>query len=156
MPKVVKSISLDERTAPIAQSKSNFSAWVREQLLSEIAYDLPCNFFTKTPLKIGRGGHTTKDYSRSIKEICNGMARPPCVKCYPEGGPEQEDWLEYVSDRITKEELQERAEKKWKWRTDLKKQAKTRKENEKSTSIPPIEGEKRYVRRFLKWVWSYI
>lgn len=156
MVKVVKSISLDEDTAPIANSKENFSAWVREQLRAEIAYDLPCNFMKLTPMKMSPGGFMKKDYDNSIEEICNAMAKPPCVTCYPEGPPDREDWLQYVRLQITKEELQSRALDKWKWRTDLKEQKKQRKESVKSVSTPPIEDEKRYVRRFLKWLWSYI
>ena len=46
MTKIVKSISLDETTIAIANSKKNFSGWVREQLLMDIQYTIPCYFFT--------------------------------------------------------------------------------------------------------------
>ena len=114
MPKIVKSISLDERTAPIAEQKTNFSAWVREKLLEEIEYTLPCNYFEV----VHRGKdnktlfRTVKDENGKVtkepiitKEICNAVRKPTCSKCYPEGAPEQKDWILYVDRKIDKTEL---------------------------------------------------
>ncbi len=146
MTKVVKSISLDEKTAPIAASKDNFSKWVREQLLAEIAYSIPCHFFERQR-EVG---------SRLVAvegEICNGVRSPPCGSCYPDGPPLRADWIEYVRFKIDLEELLERTAKEWKWRTDLKEQVK---ESEKEASTPPLKGQKKYVRRLLKWIWAYI
>jgi len=165
MPKIVKSISLDERTAPIAEQKTNFSAWVREKLLEEIEYTLPCNYFEV----VHRGKdnktlfRTVKDENGKVtkepiitKEICNAVRKPTCSKCYPEGAPEQKDWILYVDRKIDKTELLARASAKWKWRTDAITEHQLRKENEKEASNPPIRHEKKYVRRLLKWIWSYI
>ena len=150
MPKVIKSISLDERTAPIANAKPNFSAWVREQLLAEIAYSLPCSFaeiiIFEDEKRVG-----TKS------EICNGVRKPTCTVCYPHGPPDREDWLEYARCEIDKEELLTRAEATWRWRTDLKEQAKTRSKNQQNDPKRGGEKPKRaYVRRLLTWIWSYI
>ena len=165
MPKIVKSISLDERTAPIADEKSNFSAWVREKLLNEIAYTIPCTFFTVHHLD-RRGVQIQEDYytedgqkmKRKVvtEEICNGMKRPHCITCYPEGPPEQEDWRHYTRRAIDKEELLRRASLRWKWRTD----ALARDEGSKNQENVPQMGGKQvkraYVRRLLTWIWSFI
>ena len=150
MPKVVKSISLDERTAPIAQSKDNFSAWVREQLLLEIAHTIPCHFFKVNILD--RNSKTTE----TKEEVCNGMRKPPCPNCYPNGPPIQEDWKAYATGRIDLEELHRRTDIEWKWRIDLRNQAKTRSENTLNDAPTPHLRERKYVRRLIWWLWSWI
>tara|TARA_R100001163_G_C5063478_1_gene200798 strand:+ start:1813 stop:2313 length:501 start_codon:yes stop_codon:yes gene_type:complete len=166
MPKIVKSISLDERTAPIANNKTNFSAWVREKLLEDIEYSIPCSYYplhhmdgiTGKQLFIeikDENGRVSKK-PKITKEICNGVRKPTCSVCYPEGAPDGKDWREYANGRINKTELLARASAKWKWRTDAIKANQLGKESEKSASIPPIVREKKYVRRLLKWIWSYI
>lgn len=59
-----------------------FSAFVRAAVLD---YD---------ERVVGGGGHTP------IEEfgICNGMRRPTCSTCYPEGPPTQDAWLRFVAD----------------------------------------------------------
>tara|TARA_B100000029_G_scaffold469127_1_gene506742 strand:- start:724 stop:1131 length:408 start_codon:yes stop_codon:yes gene_type:complete len=135
MTKVVKSISLDEQTSILASSKNNFSAWVREQLLAEVAHTIPCSYFS------------------DIHQICNGMRKPHCITCYPEGPPTREDWLAFVSEEITQEELQEKALETWSWRTQLK----TEPKNVEDAPQPlGVEREKKYLRRLIWWIWSYI
>ena len=163
MTKVVKSISLDERTAPLANEKSNFSRWVREQLLEEIQYTIPCVYFeieiegrkiwNETFEKWG------KEPNKVIKEICNGQRKPPCKKCYPEGPPKQEDWLQYTRGRIDKTELLDRASKHWKWKTDQIKANADLAESKNQQNDPQRGGEKpkrAYVRRLLSFIWSFI
>ena len=156
----MKSISLDERTAPLANEKNNFSAWVREQLLKEIQYTIPCVFF-KVHIMDRRGIQIYDDVDgikqpRVIQEICNGQKKPSCLKCYPEGPPERKDWLEYANGRIDKQTLLARASETWKWRTD---QLAKSEDLEKEKKEPQMGGEKprkAYLRRFLTWFWSYI
>jgi len=164
-PKIVKSISLDERTAPIANEKANFSAWVREQLLNEISYTIPCTFFTVYHLD--RGGKQIFDEyyteegqklkrKRITKEICNGMKKPHCSVCYPEGPPEGSDWIQYTRRQIDREELLERASKRWEWRTNAIANNEGSKNLEK---VPPMGGmkpERAYVRRLFFFIWSFI
>lgn len=154
MSKIVKSISLDARTAPIAASKDNFSKWVREQLLSEIAYSLPCSFFPMV-----RRDHEGKVLEEK-EEVCNGHKTPTCEKCWPNGKPNQEDWLDYARWIIDLEELHERTDAEWKWRTDLRAQKKERaapsKKVENDPNTPHSRQQKRYVRRLIWWIWSYI
>ena len=152
--KIVKSISLDERTAPIAAAKDNFSAWVREQLLSEIAYSLPCSFFPMV-----RRDHEGKELERK-EEVCNGQKVPTCEKCYPNGKPNQADWLDYARWIIDLEELHERTDEEWKWRTDLRARKKERaapsKKVKDDANTPPSRHQKKYVRRLIRWIWGYI
>jgi hypothetical protein len=164
-PKIVKSISLDERTAPIANEKNNFSAWVREQLLNEISYTIPCTFFEVHHLDRA-GKQILDDYytedgqklkrKRITAEICNGMKKPHCSVCYPEGPPEGDDWRLYTRRQIDRAELLERASKRWKWRTDALKDQTNSKNQEKEPFTPHSRPRKAYVRRLLVWIWSYI
>ena len=113
MPKIVRSVSLDQQTDLLAQEKSNFSKWVRDQLLSETIYARKCFY----PLD-----------TNNVKEtndlgICNGMAKPRCVKCYPIASP-------------TRDQLYAKEEK-------------------KEPSTPPMR-ERKYLRRSLKYIWSFI
>ena len=161
MTKIVKSISLDAETAPIANEKENFSAWVRQQLLTEIQYTKPCVFFDvvhrdrfgKTIYDSGEDG---RKHPRITSEICNGQKKPHCPKCYPHGMPDREDWLEYANARIDRKELLARAEKTWKWRTDQIEAKKASKNQEKVSPMGGVKPKRAYVRRLLTWIWSYI
>jgi len=136
--KVVKSISLDQETAKLANAKSNFSEWVRIQLLTEIHLERDCIFFTR---------QITDKKNKLITEshFCNGMSKMPCPKCWPNGAPRREDWLRYSKFEISPEDLVATTNELYS-------------AIEKANPEPVIEIriEKRYVRRFLKWLWSYI
>jgi len=160
MTKIVKSISLDEQTAPLANEKSNFSRWVREQLLDEIQYSVPCVYF-KVRIPGKKVWNETfekwgKEPDKTIEEICNGQKKPSCKKCYPEGAPKQEDWLEYASGRIDKDELLSRASAHWKWRTDQIEKLQDSKNQENAPQMGGKRVRKAYLRRFLSWIWAYI
>ena len=156
MPKIIKSISLDERTIEIANSKDNFSSWVREKLLDEIEYTIPCSYF---PLQILK-----TDLGRVIKEavpegeVCNGVRKPTCKTCWPNGEhPEHSDWLAYVRREIDLDELQERTRQTWSWKHNLAKEQDLAVKN--YINDPKRGGEKpkrAYVRRLLTWIWSFI
>tara|TARA_B100000902_G_C27306527_1_gene915829 strand:- start:374 stop:841 length:468 start_codon:yes stop_codon:yes gene_type:complete len=136
--KVVKSISLDEETAKLANAKSNFSEWVRIQLLTEIHLERDCVFFTRQIMN-------KKNKLITESHFCNGMSKMPCVKCWPQGAPRREDWLRYTKFEISAEDL-------------VATTSELYQAIEKANPEPIIEIriEKRYVRRFLKWLWSYI
>jgi len=151
MVKIVKSISLDENTAPLANAKDNFSAWVREQLYHEIIIERECSFFTRSITERfwdeKSGLHQNRIVSDS--EVCNGMRKPRCPKCYPDGSPKSEDWLEYVRFEIDLSELRQRTSERF--------QAIERAKNhENGPSTPHLRPQKKYVRRLLAWIWSYI
>jgi hypothetical protein len=171
MTKIVKSISLDESTIAIANSKKNFSGWVREQLLMDIQYTIPCYFFTvyhtdrkgkKLFEKITAPDGSVSKRPLVTEEVCNGQKKPHCAKCYPSGPPTREDWLLYTQRRIDLDELQNRAKATWKWKTDQI-EAKNRQISEalsKNQENDPQMGGKSvkraYVRRLLTWIWSFI
>ena len=166
MTKIVKSISLDAQTAPMANEKENFSRWVREQLLSEIQYTQPCVYFeVRHTDRFGKvifdpdPENPKNKKMRVTKEICNGQKKPTCPKCYPEGPPEREDWLLYAGGRITKSELLDRASQTWKWRTDQINEKTAIPVSKKLKNDPQSRGSKpkrAYVRRLLVWIWSFI
>ena len=160
MTKIVKSISLDEQTAPLANEKSNFSRWVREQLLDEIQYTIPCVYFKvkQAGKKVfdEQSGTWKKETDRVIEEICNGQKKPSCKKCYPEGPPKQEDWIKYAHGRIDKVELLERTSDHWKWRTDQISAIANSKNQEKVSPMGGVKPKRAYVRRLLVWIWSFI
>lgn len=165
MPKIVKSISLDERTAPIAEEKPNFSAWVREQLLNEISYTIPCIYFEVHHLDRA-GKQIYDDYyteegqklkrKRITKEICNGMKKPHCSICYPEGPPEGEDWRLYTRRQIDRAELLERASKRWEWRTNAINDQSDLKKLENDPQSRGSKPKRAYVRRLFVFIWSFI
>ena len=171
MVKIVKSISLDEHTAPIANEKSNFSQWVREQLLAEIQYTLPCFYFTvyhtdRTGKKLfetitSPDGSVIKQ-PLVTEEVCNGQKKPHCAKCYPNGPPTREDWLLYTQRRIDLDELQERTKATWKWKLDQiedKKRQISEGLSKNQENVPPMGGVKpkrAYVRRLFVFIWSFI
>ena len=165
MTKIVKSISLDERTAPIASEKTNFSAWVQEQLLNEIAYTIPCTFFDVHHFD-RRGKQIYDDYytetgeklkrKRITSEICNGMKKPTCTVCYPEGAPEGEDWLLYTRREIDREELLRRASERWQWRTDALAKQDNSKNQQNTLQMGGEKPKRAYVRRLLSFIWSFI
>tara|TARA_Y100000296_G_C5144170_1_gene242750 strand:- start:49 stop:510 length:462 start_codon:yes stop_codon:yes gene_type:complete len=152
MPKIIKSCSLDERTIEIANSKENFSGWVREKLLEEIQYTIPCNYFPLDALKSYNGLTVLEAVPEG--EICNGVKKPVCPTCWPQGAPTNEDWIAYAQRHIDLDELRERTNQHWKWKVDLEKQ---QIKNHINDSKKRGEKPKRaYLRRFLTWIWTFI
>jgi len=89
MGRIVKSVALDAETDAIASDLPNFSYWVRVELRNlrdQILED------SGAPMEL----HHRPD--ESFGGVCNGMKRPTCRKCYPNGPPAQADWLSYVLD----------------------------------------------------------
>jgi len=149
--KIVKSISLDETTAPLAAAKDNFSAWVREQLYHEIIIERDCAFFTRTKTERYWSEDLGAMQDRIINEteICNGMRKPRCPKCYPEGSPTSENWLAYAKWEIDRTELLARTNERY---TAIERA----KNPENGLPTPHLRPQKKYVRRLLAWIWSYI
>ena len=79
MARIIKSVSLDPRTAHIAGQMGNFSAFVRVCLMQ---YE---NHFSEVI------EHTHEEANRH-GGLCNAMARPYCRACYPHGPPSGEAW----------------------------------------------------------------
>jgi len=92
---IIKSVSLDEETAILADEKTNFSKFVRNALRRDLG----------RILKPGSADHVTpaKDrlepcpYFGEIKLLCNPIGAIRCVKCWPDGTPDSEAWLAYLN-----------------------------------------------------------
>lgn len=157
MAKIVKSISLDAETIPLAEAKDNFSAWVRGQLYNEILLQKECIFFTASKWdKVWNPELNKYDETRLEKEeICNGMRPIRCPTCYPEGKPTSEDWLAYTRFEIDLEELLQRTHDRYEAIAAVNDPAPS-KNGKDGANTPPLKGQKKYVRRLLWWIWSYI
>lgn len=86
MASIITSISLDFDTMGIKDrlfTKNDFSRFVRTCLYEADAMANPT--------------HTTEEAAR-IGGQCNGMARPPCVMCWPLGAPSHNDWIAYRNE----------------------------------------------------------
>jgi len=87
MARIVKSCALDAETDAIASDLPNFSYWVRVELRNLRDQQL---IESGAPMEL----HHRPD--EQFGGVCNGMKRPTCRKCYPNGPPSQTDWLSYV------------------------------------------------------------
>tara|TARA_R100001163_G_scaffold59427_1_gene48186 strand:- start:412 stop:825 length:414 start_codon:yes stop_codon:yes gene_type:complete len=81
----IRSVSLDDYTAQIAERMPNFSAFVREALESYAA-------------EAGQGVHTQAPANRTHGEKCNPMGKKLCKICWPDGRPSRDDWFHYVQN----------------------------------------------------------
>ena len=84
MASIITSISLDEETLEIKNrvvGHYQFSKFVRACLRELDAQCSPT--------------HTTEENARHLG-LCNGLHKPPCVICWPDGAPSRIDWLEWV------------------------------------------------------------
>jgi len=85
---MIKSISLPPHLAEKASSIGNFSGWVQEQLEKE-GFEVNVNMHNPIP-ELG---------------VCNGMRKPTCGQCYPEGPPTQAEWLSFRDSLYFHDEL---------------------------------------------------
>ena len=83
MARIIKTISLPPHLHEKASQIRNFSGWVQDQLEAE-----------------GLIVHT--DAHRPIPElgICNGVRRPTCAECYPDGAPTRDEWLAFRNEEF--------------------------------------------------------
>tara|TARA_Y100001973_G_scaffold102862_1_gene168815 strand:+ start:182 stop:652 length:471 start_codon:yes stop_codon:yes gene_type:complete len=86
MPRIVKSVSLDHETSPIAESLPNFSHFVRECLLRHAITDATeCNLAKPERFK-GR---------------CNPLTPKNCFVCWPNGNPPRDAVKQWSQDRLS-------------------------------------------------------
>ena len=85
MARIIKSVSLDPRTAQIAGQIGNFSAFVRDALYQ----------YEEHYAQVER--HTADEDNRK-GGLCNAMSRPYCRTCWPHGPPAQTAWLAFNAD----------------------------------------------------------
>lgn len=136
MASIITSISLDAETLEIKNrvvGNYQFSKFVRE-CLREL--DAQCN-----------PTHTTLEDAR-IHGLCNGLFKPVCVICWPDGAPSQADWKAFVGQSIPY--TQPSAEKNRIVKTNFTEDY-TGGKSEKTATIQSSR-KKGLVRRFLLWL----
>ena len=144
MSRIIRTISLDQRTDELAGKKPNFSAWVRNQLLED-SQNVSLIHVTKAIFE--------KD------GVCNPSGSPRCTICYPYGKPPIELIRKYNSEKgvngigiiAARENLLKDTKKHYDGVVvDMKPMI-----EEKSPLAPP-RSERKYITRSLKWIWSFI
>jgi len=143
MSRIIRTVSLDRKSDEIAAKKPNFSRWVREQLVSQD--------------ESVQNSHVTLTVYRE-KGICNPSASPRCNICFPHGRPILSDIREYNSGRITSSELQDITKKKSLSQSldkNLNKE-KLPKDIENISIQKTGKKERKYLRRTLRYIWSFI
>ncbi len=149
--KVVKSISLNEDTAPLAAAKVNFSAWVRKALLDEAAQSR-----RKRP-DGGKGQHIAMRPSMGVCWPFHGDGC--CNLCWPDGPPTEEGWRTLMDDHAASRNLSPLGYAKnlpegQGWLSEEEEAILLASKDENASNTPPLR--RRYVRRFLAWAWEWI
>lgn len=85
MARIIKSVSLDPRTAQIASQMGNFSAFVRDALYQ----------YEEHYAQVERHTH---DEDNRIAGLCNAMSSPYCRTCWPQGPPGRDAWKAFRMD----------------------------------------------------------
>ena len=139
MSRIIKTISLDKESDEIASKMGNFSKWVRSQLKAH-AHTISFE-------------HTNKELF--LKQgICNANNSPRCAICYPYGKPYSADIKYFNQGLITKERLQELAKKRYEG--IIEKPKPTIDEQSPLAPLMSKQKERKYIRRTLIWIWSFI
>ena len=151
-----KMISLDEQTLELAQAKhglaDGFSGWVRTQLLKERQIEFR--------IRAQKGENVEHLAWRRTMDICWPFhPEGVCVICWPDGPPDSTDWMQWAREEtvIVGDEFDFRVE----WKSPPP-QGLGWLENDEMGDIPELvsgntpQSERKYVRRFLRWLWSWI
>lgn len=139
MSRIIKTVSLDKESDEIASKMGNFSKWVRNELKKH-AYTI--SFTHTTPEILEKTG------------ICNPSHSPRCAICFPYGKPYTSDIKFFNQGLITKERLQDLA--KIRYEGIIEKPKPTIIDSERlDPPMRPIK-ERKYIRRALKYIWSFI
>jgi len=142
MSRIIKTVSLDESSDELASKIPNFSKWVRNQL--------------KLQDESFQNSHVTLGVYRK-KGICNPSASPRCNICFPHGRPQITDIKDFNTGRISSEQLQEITKKKCNSLNQSKTLAISKKiEFGKEESTEKTISERKYLRRTLRYIWSFI
>ena len=144
MSRIIRTVSLDKHSDELAGKKSNFSAWVRKAL-EEDYQNVSLIHVTKAIFE--------KD------GICNPTASPRCTICYPYGKPTMQLIRKYNSEKgihgigltLARENLLKDTKSHYDGVIPIIQETLQEKE-----PLPPPKREKKYVRRFLKWLIEWI
>lgn len=133
MASIITSISLDEETNEIRErvvGHYRFSAFVRASLRELDAQCSPT--------------HTTDETARH-HGLCNGLFKPVCVICWPDGAPSRAAWLAFVTNGAEKPSAEKQRVVKSNFTHDYT-------GNESKRTTPPKKSSKGLLRRFLAWL----
>ena len=136
MSRIIKTVSLDKESDEIASGISNFSKWVRNKLKEE----KQMLSHTHTNLEL---------YERT--GLCNPTNLPRCTLCFPHGKPTMQNIKKYNQGYIDKKELLELTKIQYGGVIEIIKS--TIIEDE---PLDPPMRERKYLRRALKYIWSFI
>ncbi len=136
MSRIIKTVSLDKESDEIASKISNFSKWVRNKLKEEN------QSLSHT--------HTNIELFKKTG-LCNALNLPRCTICYPYGKPSLENIKKWNQGYIDKEELSELTKIQYDGVIEI-----IEPKNEEDKPITPPMRERKYIRRSLKWIWSFI
>lgn len=78
MARIIKTISLPPHLHEKASQIKNFSGWVQDRLEED-----------------GLIVHSAAHRPIPSLGICNGVRRPTCAECYPNGAPNRDEWLAF-------------------------------------------------------------
>lgn len=136
MSRIIKTVSLDKESDEIASGISNFSKWVRNKLKEE-----------KQQLS---STHTNLELFKKTG-LCSPHNLPRCTICYAHGKPSLENIKKFNQGYIDKEELLELTKIQYDGIIEIIKP--TIIEHE---PLDPPMRERKYLRRALKYIWSFI
>lgn len=149
--KVVKSISLNEETAPLANSKVNFSAWVRKKLLDEESVRR-----RKSPEVFDENSHVA--FRESLGVCWPFHSSGCCPNCWPDGPPTEADWRKFMHPEdfggFNREFEKPPLPGGQGWLSDEEEAILLASKDENASNTPPLR--RRYVRRTLAWLWEWI
>ncbi len=161
--RIIRTVSLTKETDELAAQKPNFSSWVRNQLILD-----------RQNVSLT---HTAPDVFEKYG-VCSPSMTPRCGICFPYGKPTQELIRKYNSEkdrasyRILSDNRGREKYPEYKIRENMKEVVhnlqeatknhyggiipdNTPKNNEVEPFTPPVR-ERKYLRRALRYIWSFI
>lgn len=123
MTRIIKSISLDDSSAKIADTLPNFSHFVRECLYRHA---------------VKQSSECTQPKPDRFQGRCNPLSKIPCFVCWPNGKPPVEAVKQWSQDKLALSWLDMKAKEHNQHLIDLAAMNNVSK-TPKSTSTPPIE-----------------
>ena len=150
MSRLIRTVSLDRLSDELAQSKPNFSKWVRDSLKHDN--------LQRTHI------HATLSIFKE-RGICNPSASPRCGLCYPVCRPPASAIREYnwgIGARTEEEqagaigELLAAATKNHESIDLASNPSKDGSKKQEKEPLPPVLRERKYLRRGIKWLIDWI
>ena len=125
MSRIIKTVSLDDQSAKLAEQLPNFSHFVRECLYRNA---------------ISTATECTRNKPERFQGRCNPLEGITCYVCWPNGLPERKAVAQWSNDKLTMEWLDEQARASNQHLIDM---AVINRKASISRSTPPIERKKK-------------